>query len=202
MPIRAVLFDLDNVLIDISPIYTEVSEQYFGSLSCLGRARYLQLVDGQPFAEWVHRLAKEAGMVVTPQLLVEIQDAIEERLPSVCRPIPRLVRMVRSLVGDELLLSVVTNNTTPVTLLALSYVDLRANFSAFITGADGTPKPAPDLWLLAAQVLGAPPTACLAIDNDPVSLASVAPHGMRTLCTSIQALCYEQVRAVLEKEIQ
>ena len=139
-------------------------------------------------------------MAVTPHLLRDVRDEIEARLPQVCVPVPRLVRMVRVLAGDGLKVAVVTNNTISITVLALSYSGLRASMSAIVCGEDGLPKPAPNLWLQAAQLVGVPPASCLAVDNAPLFLRAVRPFRMVTLCTSMPQLCYEQIRARCDKE--
>jgi HAD superfamily hydrolase (TIGR01509 family) len=43
------------------------------------------------------------------------------------------------------------------------------------------PKPAPDIYLLAAERLGVPPTDCIAIEDTPTGLASAQAAGMLTV---------------------
>jgi HAD superfamily hydrolase (TIGR01509 family) len=56
------------------------------------------------------------------------------------------------------------------------------SFDAVVAGDDVTnPKPAPDLYLLAAEDLGLKPAECVAVEDSPVGIESARAAGMRVV---------------------
>jgi beta-phosphoglucomutase-like phosphatase (HAD superfamily) len=58
-------------------------------------------------------------------------------------------------------------------------IGLRDAFDALASATEvAHPKPAPDLYLLAASKLGVPPEACVAIEDTPTGLRAARAAGM------------------------
>lgn len=51
----------------------------------------------------------------------------------------------------------------------------------YVTSMVSKPKPAPDIYLLAAERLGAPPADCVVIEDSPAGAASALAAGMRVI---------------------
>jgi beta-phosphoglucomutase-like phosphatase (HAD superfamily) len=62
---------------------------------------------------------------------------------------------------------------------ALERTGLEGSFDALTTGSDVTAgKPAPDIYLAAAEALGKDPVRCLAIEDAPAGIESAKNAGM------------------------
>ena len=61
----------------------------------------------------------------------------------------------------------------------LANIGLAGLFDVMVTGSDVEHgKPAPDIYLLAAERLGVPPARCLAFEDAPAGVASAKAAGM------------------------
>jgi beta-phosphoglucomutase-like phosphatase (HAD superfamily) len=65
----------------------------------------------------------------------------------------------------------------------LERVGLKAYFEGRIAARDEVkaPKPAPDVYLLAASKLSARPCDCLAVEDSPTGIAAARAAGMRVI---------------------
>ena len=65
-------------------------------------------------------------------------------------------------------------------LATLELLGIREHFQAVVTYDDVThPKPAPDTYLLAAQLLGVEPSRCLVFEDTPLGLQCARNAGMQ-----------------------
>jgi beta-phosphoglucomutase-like phosphatase (HAD superfamily) len=86
--------------------------------------------------------------------------------------------------------------------LKLETLGLQKAFEAVLGGDEVTHgKPAPDIYLLAAQRLGVPPSECIAIEDSPVGIAAAVGSGAYTVAVrtySTRNLDLSQAHAILD----
>jgi HAD superfamily hydrolase (TIGR01509 family) len=179
---EAVVFDFDGTLVDTEMV------QYRAWRSALGRqgARF-------GMADW--RLAVgRAPSTFDPVRLVETRDgrrldraaARQEAMAAIetaCRR-PRLRPGVGVWLADAralgLPVAIASNSERAWVAAWLESLGLAAAFGAVVTGDDvARPKPAPDIYRLAARRLGVRPTATLAVEDSPVGAQAALAAGMR-----------------------
>lgn len=79
-------------------------------------------------------------------------------------------------------LAVASGSAHPVIDEVLAMKNLRRHFQAVVSVHDvGRPKPAPDVFLKAAELLGVPPTACGVIEDSAVGVQAALDAGMRVI---------------------
>ena len=79
-------------------------------------------------------------------------------------------------------LGLASGSERPVVEAVLSLQDLRRFFSATVTASDiKRGKPAPDIFLRAAELLDVPPTACWVIEDSKPGVAAGLAAGMRVI---------------------
>ncbi|MBI3785498.1 MAG: HAD family phosphatase [Deltaproteobacteria bacterium] len=162
---RAVIFDLDGVLIDSEALQHKA---YAAVLQRFGVA-----VDKQTYAR--HWVANGRG----PEFAVEqfklplspaqLRSAKSEVYFDILR---REVKLMPGVVGTlarlqpHFPLGVATNSTRRDVDFVLQHFGLAAHFSAVVTREDyALAKPAPDAFLTAAERLGAAPRHCLVVED-------------------------------------
>jgi HAD superfamily hydrolase (TIGR01509 family) len=80
--------------------------------------------------------------------------------------------------------ALVTNTERQLTELALNSLG-RANFEATVCGDEvARSKPAPDVYLRAAELLGVPTSATVAVEDSPTGVASAVAAGCTVLVVS------------------
>ena len=184
---RGVIFDWDGVVIDSSA-------QHVRSWELLSEEIGKPLPDGH-FKKGFGKKNQE----IIPNLLRWSDDPIEiERLGDRKEELYReLVRDqgVRVLPGARELLSALreagiprsVGSSTPLSNLNALFAatGLGELFDAVVCGDDvKNGKPAPDVFLLAAQKLGLDPAGCLVIEDAHVGIAAAHAAGMKVLAVA------------------
>ncbi len=92
---------------------------------------------------------------------------------------PGALDLVRAIKGRGMLVGVASSSRDSWVAACLGRIDLLHEFDAVVTGSDiEHGKPAPDIYLLAAERLGANPPRCLAIEDAPAGIESAKNAGM------------------------
>lgn len=158
--LKAVLFDLDNTLLDRDGAFRACVQ---------GDEELLALDQGEPlFAVWRRKSGRPMDQAI-----------FAARLSQQLRPDPGLLAALRSLPCK----AIVSNGGGATQRLKLRAAGLEAVFSAdciFLSGELGMEKPDPRLFLHASQCLGVEPGQCLFIgDRDEIDGAGARAAGMR-----------------------
>jgi HAD superfamily hydrolase (TIGR01509 family) len=179
--IRAVIFDMDGVLVDSEPFGFEALRRVM--------ARY-----GLPYteaenAEFLGRTTREScrilkarhGLPESEETLADlyIEGMLEliGRGPIPMAGVPEVLERVRASGYRMALASSAELRVIHANLTALSLGPL---FEAVVSGTQvGRGKPAPDVFLAAAERLGVPPAECLVIEDSRNGLLAAKAAGMR-----------------------
>ncbi len=184
-PIKAVIFDLDGVLVDTESILLHIDAdavaRYGGVLTDDLRQRAMGLTHEAKD----ELLVSELELPVEPgRLSHERSEALEARFPAV-RLMPGAAELVAGLSRAGMPLGMATSSTLAVVKSKLQRHGALLHAFGVIATADHPrvrrPKPAPDVYLVAAQDLGAEPSACLAFEDSPTGIESALAAGVRVI---------------------
>jgi HAD superfamily hydrolase (TIGR01509 family) len=182
MPIAAVVFDLDNVLIDSEELWAEAREGVTREHGGRWRETAQQEMMGMSSTEWSRWLHDELGVRLEPE---DISRAVVERLEEVYREHLRLMPGAREAVervGARWPLGVASSANRPLIELALELSGLREHFAAVVSSEEvPRGKPAPDVYLEAAALLGADPPSCAAVEDSTNGLLSAHAADMKVI---------------------
>jgi HAD superfamily hydrolase (TIGR01509 family) len=182
MRIAAVVFDLDNVLIDSEELWAEAREAITREHGGRWRESAQQEMMGMSSTEWSQWLHDELGVRLAPE---EISRAVVERLESVYRDHLRLMPGAAAAVArmqESYPLAVASSANRPLIELALELAGLRDRFRAVVSSEEvARGKPAPDVYLEAARRLGVDPGSCAAVEDATNGLLSAHAAGMRVI---------------------
>ena len=203
----ALIFDLDGVLVDSMPIHTLAWQRY---LKLLG-------VDGEDVAKRMHgrrndELVRDFLGPDVPAHVVSAHGAAKERMfRSMMAPelsaklVPGIERLLARAKGVPVALA---SNAEPANVaFLLDGAGLRRWFQVIADGSQVEhPKPAPDIYLLAARQLGIAPRNCIVFEDSPVGIAAARAAGMRVVGVQTHSQRLENVdlavRDFLDPELE
>jgi len=167
----AVIFDLDGVLVDSERIWDEVRRAVVAEHGGTWREEATRAQQGMSTPEWARYLVEELGARLTPP---EIATLVVKRMAAryAAEPplIPGAVDVVRQVSAKW---PVAIASSSPVILikgfLDVTGLPVGAAVSSEQVGAG---KPAPDVYLRAAELLGVAPEDCAAVEDTTNGLRS------------------------------
>jgi len=195
--IRGVLFDMDGVLAD--------SEQYICKAAIMMFAEYgltVKPIDFKPFVgtgenRYIGGVAEKYGLEVD---IMKVKARTYEIYKSIIRgnlkPLPGAVRMVNRCRNMGLMLALATSADTVKMEANLLEIGIPpSTFNAIITGLDvENKKPAPDIYIKAAEKIGLHPEECLVVEDAVSGIKAAKSAGCKCLAVTTsfdRALLYE-----------
>ena len=183
--LQLVIFDCDGVLVDSETISNDVLAQMLtaeGLPTTLAQAR--RDYQGLLLSEVLDRAQERLGRQLAPGWI----EAYERERSAVFRrelqPVPGAAEAVRRIAAAGVAVCVASQGKLEKTRLSLALTGLDALFSAdSLFSAHTVPrgKPHPDLFLHAAQSMGALPADCVVIEDTPSGVTAAVAARMRVL---------------------
>jgi len=188
-PVRALIFDCDGTLVDSEPWLVEamLAEGSLYGLPATARA----MLDAQRGAPMSRQIASVAAHSRAP-LPADFETRVRARMADLFRaelqPIPGALDLVR---GLTLPFCVASNGPRAKIELVLGLTGLLPWFEGRVFSAYevGAWKPAPDLFLHAAERMGFAPADCAVVEDSASGMAAGLAAGMRVF-----ALCGDGVQ--------
>ena len=181
---KAVIFDMDGVLVNSEPVYDAYHQTLAKKLNIAITDKHETKFRGTPSLLIYEALAEEFRLSVTPdELLKEEVEAFRILFASGDIPaMPHVFDLLRHLKESGFLIGVATSNylfnAEGVLRLngGLDYVDQIST-----TESVAHPKPAPDVFLHAAQELRVDPADCVVFEDSPNGIAAAKAAGMKVI---------------------
>jgi HAD superfamily hydrolase (TIGR01509 family) len=199
----AVIFDLDGVLVDSERIWDEVRRAVVAEHGGTWREEATRAQQGMSTPEWARYLVEELGAQLTPpEIATLVVKRMAARYAEEPPLIPGAVDVVRQVSARW---PVAIASSSPVILikgfLDVTGLPVGAAVSSEQVGAG---KPAPDVYLRAAELLGAAPSECAAVEDTTNGLRSALAAGMAVYAVPNPHFppdpeVLEQATAVVEK---
>lgn len=179
----AVVFDCDGTLVDSMPAHFEA---WCEALSIHGAGGILKedvffAMGGRPTRDIVVDLNDEYGLRLDPEAVAFAKrEAFLKRMHSITL-IDEIAAFVETLRG-RIPMAVASGGSRLVVEKTLSVVGISDWFDEVVTADDVKDgKPAPDIFLRAAFLLGVPPERCLALDDAPAGILAAQRAGMQVI---------------------
>lgn len=180
--LKAVIFDMDGVLVDSEPLHYEVNritmQEKFDK--DLDYEYYKQYIGTTVMYMW-NKIIKDFSIEgYTAQQLFDLSEEVKEKLldrqgyPEV----PGVVSFVKS-ISSRYKLAVASSSALVNIEKNVNKLGIADDFDTLVTGLSvANPKPAPDIFLKAAEQLGVKPEECIVVEDSSNGTRAARAAGM------------------------
>ena len=198
--IKAVLFDMDGVLIEAKDWHYEALNQ---SLALFGyeinRHEHLTSYDGLPTKTKLQKLTLEQGL---PETLHSFINEMKQHytismIQRYCRPRFNHEYALSRLKAEGYKLAVGSNSIRMTVELMMEYAKLSHYFDFMLTNQDvKKSKPDPEMYLTAMARLGLQPEECIIVeDNEHGIRAALASGGHLLAVKEVSDVTYDAIKS-------
>lgn len=202
--IKAILFDMDGVLIDAKDWHYEALNQALDLFGfAIDRDTHLSTYDGLSTRTKLRMLSKSRGL---PEGLHEFLNALKQRntmsiVHTSCFPTFHHRFALGSLKRDGYKLAVCSNSVRASVVTMMDHAGLTPYLEFMLSNEDvPKPKPAPDIYITAMKKLGVKPEETLILeDNDHGIEAARASGGNVLVVGTTEDVTYWRIKQALEE---
>lgn len=179
--VSAVIFDLDGVLADSEPRWSEIDAQLLAEHGVKYRGEHHQDVVGVSYRLAVEFYKKAFGLSVpTEELMLRRGEIATEFFANRIDLFPKVKDVLQELREMKLRLAIATSSVSASARPFLARHHLTKFFDVIVTGEEVEHgKPAPDIYLCAARHLGIPAEVCLVVEDALPGVAAAKAANMR-----------------------
>ncbi|HSK10375.1 MAG TPA: HAD family phosphatase [Vicinamibacterales bacterium] len=180
MSLRAVIFDMDGVLLDSEPVHYEATCEFLAELGITYTAAEDEDFFGRTDRDVFRALRARYG-------LADHEDALAEAwtvralplLRARVQPLPGVPDVLHQLQARGLRLALASSSAPAIIAASLEALGIADVFETRVSGHDvARGKPSPDIFLEAARRLGLPPSACIVVEDSHNGLQAARAAGI------------------------
>jgi HAD superfamily hydrolase (TIGR01509 family) len=180
--IRAVIFDMDGLLIDSEVYWEEARRNYCKDEGCVWRPEDELWVKGNNSPEWADAIRRRCGFEREPSQIIDgviarMRALYDQHLPL----LPGATEAVCAL-AEQYPLAIASSSPPSLIQYAMSEAGVLDRFLAIVSADQaGRGKPAPDVFLMAAERLGFPPEMCAVFEDSSAGILAARAANMFVL---------------------
>jgi len=197
--IKAVVFDMDGVLIDAKEWHYEALNKALALFGfSISRQDHLLAYDGLPTRKKLEMLSLEKSLPVgLHDFINEMKQIYTLQIANTkCCPVFSHEYALSRLKSEGYLLGVASNSVKDSVELMMDKSYLAPWLDIKLSNQDvKKPKPAPDIYLKAAELLKVKPGECLVVEDNQHGIAAAQAAGTHVLAVSrIEDVSYQAIR--------
>lgn len=198
--IRAVIFDMDGVLIDAKEWHYEALNKALGLFGYeISRYDHLVTYDGLPTSKKLEMLTMEKGM---PQKLHAFINSLKQqytvdKIFTDCHPMFHHEYALSSLKAEGYHIAVASNSIRKTVELMMEKSNLLPYLDFFLSNQDVTKsKPDPEIYHTAVSRLGLEPQECLVVEDNRNGIQAAKTAGTHVMeVNTVYDVNYENIQA-------
>lgn len=175
------IFDMDGTLADTMPTHFVAWSRSMAAHGIEFSEERFYALGGVPALVIIEMLAREQGKTIDAQTVAEAKEALFLDLLQDVQPILP-VKAIAEFHREHIPMAVATGSLSWVAERILQQLEIRVWFGAVVGAEDvANPKPAPDTYLRAAELIGVDPQRCHAFEDTELGIQAARNAGMRVV---------------------
>lgn len=180
--IKAILFDLDGVLLDAKEIHYEALNMALQKHGCppINRSAHLGEFDGLPTRIKLEKLAK-SGLIEKekfPLIKIDKQEFTIDLIKRNIKPKNDLIDLMHWIYTEEYATSVCSNSVAETIEVGLEMLKISGYFARTFSNEDvAKPKPDPEIYIKAMRFLNVEPSEVLILEDNENGIAAALASG-------------------------
>ena len=174
------IFDCDGVLVDSEPLSCQVDADVLTALGLPYTADEIaREFVGKSMKDMIARIEADHGCTLPSDFAEQINRALFARFETDLKPIAGVREAILSLPCRRCVASSSEPERIALSLRVTGLADVFDDIFSATQVARG--KPAPDLFLFAADRMGTKPEECLVVEDSPAGVQAARAAGMRVI---------------------
>ena len=181
---KAVIFDMDGVLVDSQPYHFKADIETMSEYGVIKDQKFYEAFAGTLTDNRMRTLRDMFGLDVPAEELIEKREKmiLDVMANEDIKPVSGIPELLRSIKALGLKTAVASSSGIELIKLVLDRLGIAVYFDSITSGNDvKRGKPSPDIFLLAAERIGAEPSECLVVEDSENGVKAAKSAGMKAL---------------------
>lgn len=181
---KAVIFDMDGVLVDSQPYHFKADIDTMAEYGVIKDQKFYESFAGTLTADRMRTLKEMFGLdVPVEEMTIKREYMILDIMGKEdIKPVLGIPEFLRSIKEKGLTTAVASSSDYKLINLILDRLKIAKYFDSVTSGSDvKRGKPSPDVFLLAAERIGIEPAECLVVEDSENGVKAAKAAGMKAL---------------------
>lgn len=181
---KAVIFDMDGVLVDSQPYHFKADIDTMAEYGVIKDQKFYESFAGTLTADRMRTLKEMFGLdVPVEEMTIKRENMILDIMGKEdIKPVSGIPEFLRSIKEKGLTTAVASSSDYKLINLILDRLKIAQYFDSVTSGSDvKRGKPSPDVFLLAAERIGIGPSECLVVEDSENGVKAAKAAGMKAL---------------------
>ena len=181
---KALIFDMDGVIVDSEPMHTAVTIEVMQSYQVHFTTAEMDRFIGMSMRGFFSILKKEHGLAAPVEEMIQRQiDGIYRHIKEdPQQPVPGILEILAYLKSRGIPAAIASSSPKILIEAIVARLQIADAFSLLLSGEDfPRSKPDPAIYLTAAEKLGVNPADCLVIEDSQNGTIAAKDAGMRCI---------------------
>ena len=182
--LKAVIFDLDGVIIDSEPIHHKVLNEILKDYSVvIEDEEYNTFIGTSNASLWKKIIDKyNLKLEVEDMCLLTLKNNFEYLKNNDVQPINGVINLLAQLKNNNILIGLASSSPLDSIELILSIFNIRTYFEVVVSGESvAKSKPSPEIFLKTAKLLGVKPKNCVVIEDSKNGVTAAKSATMKCI---------------------